>query len=101
VVTSEPLQVIAKDNSIAFVIYAKENDILDTDGWKQFKLIAKQQNKFTRLLNQAKLRSYNNAANFKSSYEIPRAYDQAMKVDEMNGNTKWQDAINIAVRKIN
>jgi hypothetical protein len=35
-VTSEPLHVIAKVNPVTCAIYAKENDLLDTDGWKQF-----------------------------------------------------------------
>jgi hypothetical protein len=34
--TYEPLQVIAADDPITCAEYAKENNILDTDGWKQF-----------------------------------------------------------------
>ena len=39
-ITSEPLQVIAKDDPVTCAIYAKENGLLDTPGWKQFKSIA-------------------------------------------------------------
>jgi hypothetical protein len=97
---SEPLQVIAKDNPITCAIYAKENDLLDTNGWKQFKLIAKRQKKFTRMVNQVKLRSYNKAPQYKNGYEIPRTYEQAMKLDEKNGKTKWQDTIKTELSQI-
>jgi hypothetical protein len=65
----------------------EESDLLDTNGWKRFKLIAKRQKKFTRMDNQAKLRSYNSAPKYKNGYEVPQTFDQAMKLDENNGNT--------------
>jgi hypothetical protein len=68
-VTSDPLQVIAKDNHVTCASYAKENDLLDTDGWKRFQLIAKRQKKFNRIVNQANLRSYNRASMYKNGYE--------------------------------
>jgi hypothetical protein len=93
-VTSEPLKVIAKDDPITCAIYVKENNLLGTNGWKRFKSIAKRQKKFTCMVNQAKLRLYNTAPKYKNGYEIPRTYDQAIQLDEKNGNTKWQDVIN-------
>jgi hypothetical protein len=68
--------------------------LLETDGWKQFRSIAKRQKKFTRMSNQAKLRSYNSAPKYKNCFEVPRIYEQAMKQDAKHGNTKWQDAAN-------
>jgi hypothetical protein len=62
-------------------------------GSKQFKSIAGRQKKSTCMVNQAKLKSSNNAPKFKNGYEIPQTYEQAMQFDEKNGNTKWQDAI--------
>ena len=60
-ITSEPLTVIATDDPVSCAIYARENDLLDTPGWKRFKHIAKREKKVTRMVNQAKLRSYNMA----------------------------------------
>ena len=57
-------------------IYAKENGLLDLPGWKQFKSIARRQKKFTCMVNQAKLKSFNNAPKFKNVYEIPQTYKQ-------------------------
>jgi hypothetical protein len=61
ITSSEPLKVIAADDPVTCAIYARENDLLDKPGWKRFKHIAKQEKKFTRMVNQAKLRSYNTA----------------------------------------
>ena len=36
----EPLDVVAKDGPVTCAIYAKENGLLDTPGWKQLKPIA-------------------------------------------------------------
>jgi hypothetical protein len=99
--TKEPLQVIAKDDPVTCAIYAKDNGILDLIGWKKFKSIARRQKKFTRMVNQATLKSFNNAPKFKNGYKIPRTYEQAMRFDEKNGNTKWQDAIALELQQIN
>jgi hypothetical protein len=90
--TKEPLKVIAKDDPASCAIFAKENGLLDLPGWKQFKNIARCQKKFTCMVKQAKLKSFNNAPNFKNGYEIQQTYEQAMRFDQKNGNTKWQDA---------
>ena len=71
-ITTEPLQAIAKDDPVTFAIYARENELLNTPGWKQFKSIAKRKEVFTRMVNQAKLRSFNTAPRFKNDYEVPR-----------------------------
>jgi hypothetical protein len=99
--TKEPLQVIAKDDPVTCAIYAKDSGLLDSPGWKQFKSIARRQKKFTRMVNQEKLKSFNNAPKFKNGYEIPRTYEQAMQFDDKNGNTKWQDAIALELQQIN
>ncbi len=43
-VTSEPLTIIATDDPITCTNYAKENGLLDLDGWKRFKGLAKHDN---------------------------------------------------------
>jgi hypothetical protein len=53
------------------------------------------------MVNQAKLKSFNNAPKLKNGYEIPRTYEQAIRFDEKNGNTKWQDAIARELQQIN
>jgi len=57
-VTSEPLTLIAANDPVTCAIYARENDLLDLDGWKHFKGIARHDKKLLCMVNQAKLQSY-------------------------------------------
>ena len=91
-ITYEPLSVIAADDPVSCAIYARDNGLLDTPGWKRFKRIAKNQKVFFRQVNQAKLRSFRTAPRFKYGFEIPKDYEHAKFLDRRNGNTKWQDA---------
>ena len=91
-ITSEPLTIIAADDPVTCAIYAKENGLLDLDGWKQFKGIAKRDKKFLCMVNQAKLRSYCTSPHYKYGYKVPRDYNHAVELDKRNGNTKWQDS---------
>ena len=99
-ITSEPLAVIAKDDPVTCAIYARDNNLLQTPGWKQFKGIAKRQKKLFRMANQAKLRSYRTAPQFKYGFEVPRDYAHAVQLDKRNGNTKWQDAIKLEMSQL-
>jgi hypothetical protein len=40
-ITTEPLAIIAADDPITCAIYTRDNKLLDLDGWKHFKGIAK------------------------------------------------------------
>ena len=91
-ITSEPLSIIAADDPVTCAIYARENNLLELEGWKRFRRIAKRQKKLFRMANQAKLRSYNTAPRFKYGFEIPKNYTHAVWLDNRNRNTKWQDA---------
>jgi hypothetical protein len=91
-ITTEPLAIIAADDPVTCAIYARDNKLLDLDGWKRFKGIAKRQQKLVRLVNQAKLRSFGTATKYKYGYEIPKSYEHATRLDAQAGNTQWQDA---------
>ena len=90
--TYEPLHLIAADDPVTCAIYAKENNLLEEEGWRRFKPIAKRQKKLVRLLNQTKLKASRQHPTFMYGYQIPRSHDEALKLDTRNGNTKWQDA---------
>jgi hypothetical protein len=87
-ITSEPLNVIAFDDPVTCAIYARKNSLLNLPGWKRFKSIAKREKKFLRMVNQAKLRSYNTAKRYKYGFEVPRNYEDAVRIDQLNGNTR-------------
>ena len=45
------------------------------------------------MINQVKLSSYNNRKTFKYGVEIPRNWKDAVRLDKLNGNTLWADAV--------
>ena len=93
--TSEPLSILAVDDPVTCAIYAKEMNLLDKDGWKRFKGIARRHKKFVRMVNQAKIKSYKHSPRYKYGYELPRNgdYAHAIELDRRNGNRKWQDSV--------
>ena len=84
-ITSEPLAMIAADDPVMCALYACDNDLLELDGWKCFKPIAKRQLKLLHMVNQAKLWSYCTAPKYKYSYEVPRDYTHALALDKKTG----------------
>ena len=99
-ITWEPLSILKKSDPISCAIYAKENDLLELQGWKAFKKLARKQKKLLRLVNQAKLQSYRNAPMYKYGIQVPRNHEQAMEIDKQNGNTLWYDAEQIELKSI-
>jgi hypothetical protein len=99
-ITAEPLQIVAADDPVTCAIYAKDNNLLDTPGWKRFKSIAKRQKKFTRMVNQAKLKSYSTSPKYKYGFEVPKNYAHAMRLDEKNKNSMWKDAADLEIKQI-
>ena len=99
--TYEPLNIIAADDPVSCAIYAKENNLLEKEGWKRFKRLAKYQKKLVRLVNQAKLKSFQTKPVYMFGYLVPRNHDQAVAIDDKNGNTKWQDAEKLELKQQN
>jgi hypothetical protein len=52
------------------------------------------------MVNQAKLRSYNTAPCYKYGFEVPRTFEQALKLDKRNGNSLWEDAATLELTEI-
>jgi hypothetical protein len=91
-ITEEPLSVIASDDPVCCAVYAREKNLLELPGWKRFSKLARREKKLLRTVNQAKLRSWRNAIKYQNGYQVPNNYADAVRLDQRNGNTKWQDA---------
>jgi hypothetical protein len=91
-ITTEPLSVIAADDPVTCAVYAREHDLLDVEGWKRFRNLAKREKHFLCLVKQAKMKSYRQSTKYNFGYRIPKDYKEALKLDELNQNTKWEDA---------
>ena len=61
----------------------------------------KTQKRIVRRANQAKLHLYCHKPVYMFRVLIPRNYQQAVKFDKANGNTRWQDATSLELSQIN
>ena len=84
--TWEFLVVLAEDNYMTCVIYARERGRLNESGWKQFRRLAKNAKTLYRMANQAKLRSYRAQPVYKFGMLVPRNHAEAQRYDVKNGN---------------
>ncbi|CAJ1938442.1 unnamed protein product [Cylindrotheca closterium] len=99
-ITPEPLSIIGADDPVACAIYARDNNLLETPGWKRFKSIAKREKKLLRMINQAKLRSFCTAPKYMYGYKIPKDYNDGLRLDKLHGNTKWADATKVEMDQL-
>ena len=99
-VTYEPLTLISKDDPITCAVYAKKHDLLDTTGWKHLKRYAKTSKRLIRAVKQSRIRQVRASARYQHGFQVPKDYNDAMKLDKENGNTHWQDAMDLELTQI-
>ena len=73
-ITDEPLSLIAADDPVTCVEYAKKLDLLHLDGWKRLKHFAKNQKQLTRAINQSKIRRVRRSAVYQFGFLIAKDY---------------------------
>ena len=91
-VSTKCLETLYKDIPVDLAIYAKENDLLEEEGWKKLKRLANQSTLTERLVKQAKLHSFRVSPQYKYRFEVPKNIKHAEKLDKKNRNTKWMDS---------
>ena len=69
-------------------------------GRGDFKNIARRQKNLSRMANQAKLRSFRTAPEYKYGYEVPRNYNHAKRLHLVNDNTKWRNCTNLEMAQL-
>ena len=99
-VTYEPLTLISKDDPITCAVYAKKHDLLDTTGWKHLKRYAKTSKRLIRAVKQSRIHQVRASARYQHGFQVPRDYNDAMRLDKENGNTHWQDAMDLELTQI-
>jgi hypothetical protein len=60
-IPSEPLNIFGKDNPVTCAVYAREHGLLEEEGWKRFKGIAKREKKMLHMVNQLRIKATHNA----------------------------------------
>ena len=91
-ITFEPLSVIAADDPITCVAYAKEKNLYNLDGWKRFRHLIKKEKQLSRAIKQSQMRQVRHAKKYMFGFLIPRNYTEALEFDKANNNSKWYDA---------
>ena len=81
-----------RDAPVECAVYAKENKLLNTNRWKKFRRITKRDKLLNRLVLQVKLRLFHSTPKYKFGYEVPKNYDDTMRLDTKAGNDKWAKA---------
>ena len=99
-VTYEPLTLISKDDPITCAVYVKKHDLLDTTGWKHLKRYAKTSKRLIRAVKQSRIRQVRASARYQHGFQVPKDYNDAMRLDKENGNTHWQDAMDLELTQI-
>ena len=99
-VTYEPLTLISKDDPITCAVYAKKHDLLDTTGWKHLKRYAKTSKRLIRAVKQSRIRQVRASARYQHGFQVPKDYNDAMRLDKENGNTHRQDAMDLELTQI-
>ena len=72
--------IFGKDDPVTGV-HAREHGLLEEEGWKRFKGIAKREKKMLRIVNQSRIKRPAHAPRYKFGYRIPRNYNEAMQFD--------------------
>ena len=99
--TNEKTGIFDQD-PITVATYVKENKLEDEECFKFPGLLTHIKNikKLTRRVNQAKLHSFRTKPVYMYGFLVPRNHEQAMSIDERNGNTKWQDSEKLELSQI-
>ena len=99
-ITYEPLALISKDDPITCAVYAKKHDLLDTTGWKHLKRYAKTSKRLIRAVKQSRIRQVRASAQYQHGFQVPKDYNDAIRLDKENSNTHWQDAMDLELTQI-
>ena len=91
---------IFNDDPVTVAVYAMIHDLLGTAGWKRCKPYVKNSKKFARMVHQRRLKNFRNRPVYKYGFQVPRNHEEAVFIDEKNGNTKWQDSEKLEIGQL-
>ncbi|KAL7564900.1 hypothetical protein ACA910_009389 [Epithemia clementina (nom. ined.)] len=98
--TCEPLSLIADDDPITCAVYGKKHGLLDEPGWKHLKRYTKTSKRLIRAAKQSRIKQTCHSVKYQFGFQIPCDYKEAVDLDNKNGNTKWQDAVELELLQI-
>ena len=99
-VTENDLTTTYTDDPVTVSLYAQRNELLNLPGWKRCRKNVKNHKQLARMINQAKLKCHRTRPIYKYGYQVPRNHEEAVRIDEKFGNTKWQDAEKLEIAQL-
>jgi hypothetical protein len=87
--TTEPLDIIIKDDPITVADYAAANNLSDRPGWKRLKHIIRNRKRLERMAHASNVTRKGPLYQFGVEVLVKHAYE----LDKKNGNTLWTDAM--------
>ena len=99
-VTYEPLTLVSEDDPTTCAVYAKKHDLLDITGWKHLKRYAKTSKRLIRAVKQSRIRQVRASARYQHGFQVPKDYNDAIRLGKENSNTHWQDAMDLELTQI-
>lgn len=87
---------------VTVAIYARKQGLLDEPGWQLpgIKRCAKTKKHILRHANQAKLHSFCTKCVYVYGVLVPQNYQQVVEINARNGDTKWMDATDLEIKRI-
>ena len=99
--TWEPMENIKRDDPVSLAKYAQEMKLTNQSRWKWANNYLKRDKRFARMLRQVHLyKKKTNTVKYNFGVRIPKSIREARLLDKMNGNTKWDDAIEKELRAL-
>ena len=98
--TWEPLSLMIASDPATLASYALEHGLLEISGWKKLKRIGRRAKVLKRMLNMSRKGQKFNAVIHKFGVRVPRDAKEARRLDELNGNTYWQDAMDTELAQL-
>ena len=95
------MEVIKKDDPVTLAKCAENNNLQNKAVWKWAQRHINRPQRFQRMLRQAVLQKKNsNTIKCQFGVRVPRSIKEALKLDELNGNNCWKDAIETKLRAL-
>ena len=98
--TWEPLRNIIADDPYSCAVYAKNFDLLNTQGLKQLKRHARTAKRIIRTLKKSKNRQAKASMRYSMDGKLQGIMCIPYKLDVQNGHNKWRDVIDLEIEQI-
>ncbi len=99
--TWEPLSTMRKADPITLAMYARDQNLVNTNGWKWARNIKVDGTKMIRTAKRiSKVKKKFGQIKYKFGVQVPRDAEEALKLDEQNGDKLWREAIDTELGQI-